>query len=46
MRAPNLTRISLLRAGEVGGFLKGQLLGSGGKGVSAECLPAPARETN
>ncbi len=48
MRAPNLTRISPLRAGEVGGFLKvkEQPLGSGGKGVSVKCLPAPARETN
>ncbi len=42
------TQISPLRAGEVGGSLKGitMLLGSGGKRVSAECLPFLTRETN
>ncbi len=45
---PNLTRISPLRAGEVGGALSGQptLLRSGSKGVPVECFPTPARETN
>ncbi len=38
---PNLTRISPLRAGEVGGAPEGQptLLRSGGKGVSSGMLP-------